>query len=285
MTARTLRNLFGIAVILGAIAGPASAAPAATTDQSPHKVTFVSVEKGIKLEVLDWGGTGRPLVFLAGLGDTAHAFDQLAPEFTKSNHVFGITRRGFGNSNKPQPTAENYSTPRLGKDVLAAIDALELHRPILVGHSLAGEELSWVGSYHPDKVAGLIYLDAGYSYAYYAPGSSIPLGTNLLLSAEALNSEMRKLQAPGVVGRDRPIANIATDIRGPLSDFEKDLAAAQHALEIFPPPSSGPERQPKSLQERISAAVLSGAEKFTQLHVPILALFGDPPAGPPNVDP
>ena len=46
------------------------------------------------------------------------------------------------------------------------IAALKLDRPILVGHSLAGEELSSVGSRHPDKVAGLIYLDAGYSYAY-----------------------------------------------------------------------------------------------------------------------
>jgi pimeloyl-ACP methyl ester carboxylesterase len=40
-------------------------------------------------------------------------------------------------------------------------------RPVLVGHSLGGEELSSVGSRHPDRVAGLIYLDAGYSYAYY----------------------------------------------------------------------------------------------------------------------
>ncbi len=38
---------------------------------------------------------------------------------------------------------------------------------MLVGHSLGGEELSSVGSRHPDRVAGLIYLDAGYSYAYY----------------------------------------------------------------------------------------------------------------------
>ena len=43
----------------------------------------------------------------------------------------------------------------------------KLTRPVLVGHSIAGEELSSVGSRHPETVAGLIYLDAGYSYAYY----------------------------------------------------------------------------------------------------------------------
>jgi hypothetical protein len=36
-------------------------------DTSPHKVQFVTVEPDVNLEVLDWGGTGRPLVFLAGI--------------------------------------------------------------------------------------------------------------------------------------------------------------------------------------------------------------------------
>jgi non-heme chloroperoxidase len=59
-----------------------------------------------------------------------------------------------------------YSADRLGNDVLAALDALKLNRPVLAGHSLAGKELSSVGSRHPERVAGLICLDAGYSYAY-----------------------------------------------------------------------------------------------------------------------
>jgi pimeloyl-ACP methyl ester carboxylesterase len=59
---------------------------------------MVSVEKGVSLEVLDWGGTGRPLVLLTGLGDTAHVFDEFAPKLTASYHVYGITRRGRGAS-------------------------------------------------------------------------------------------------------------------------------------------------------------------------------------------
>jgi non-heme chloroperoxidase len=50
---------------------------------------------------------------------------------------------------------------------LEVINALKLNKPVLVGHSIAGEELSSIGSRHHDKVAGLIYVDAGYSYAYY----------------------------------------------------------------------------------------------------------------------
>jgi hypothetical protein len=36
------------------------------------KPQFVAVQPDVKLEVLDWGGTGRNLVLLAGLGSTAH---------------------------------------------------------------------------------------------------------------------------------------------------------------------------------------------------------------------
>lgn len=46
---------------------------------------------------------------------------------------------------------------------------------MLVGHSLAGEEMSYIGSRHPEAIAGLIYLDAGYSYAYYTPDVGDPI--------------------------------------------------------------------------------------------------------------
>jgi pimeloyl-ACP methyl ester carboxylesterase len=49
----------------------------------------------------------------------------------------------------------------------AHCDFLNLNHPILVGHSIAGEELSSVGSRHPEKMSGLIYLDAAYGYAFY----------------------------------------------------------------------------------------------------------------------
>lgn len=33
---------------------------------------------GVKLYYIDWGGTGRPMMLLAGLGDTAHQYRGLA---------------------------------------------------------------------------------------------------------------------------------------------------------------------------------------------------------------
>jgi hypothetical protein len=40
-------------------------------DPSPHQIRFVSVQPGVKIETLDWGGTGRPLILIAGAGGTA----------------------------------------------------------------------------------------------------------------------------------------------------------------------------------------------------------------------
>ncbi len=79
--------------------------------------------------------------------------DHFAPKLTGTYHVYGITRRGFGASSLPD---SGYSADRLGDDVLEVIDDLRLTRPILVGHSIAGEELSSVGSRHAEKVAGLV---------------------------------------------------------------------------------------------------------------------------------
>jgi len=53
-------------------------------------VSSVPIEKHVQLEVIDWGGNDQPLIFLAGLGNTAHIFDQFAPQFTKHYHVYGI---------------------------------------------------------------------------------------------------------------------------------------------------------------------------------------------------
>jgi non-heme chloroperoxidase len=133
-------------------------------DPSPHRVQLIEVEKDVRLEVLDWGGRGQVVVLLAGGGDTAHVFDEFAPKLTGDYHVYGITRRGFGASGFSQPVD---GADRLGADVIAVIDALKLSRPVLLGHSIAGAELSWVGASHPERVAGMVYLEAGYPYAFY----------------------------------------------------------------------------------------------------------------------
>jgi pimeloyl-ACP methyl ester carboxylesterase len=126
-------------------------------DPSPHKVHLVTAEKGIRVEVLTWGGSGYPIILLAGLGNTAHVFDDFAPKLIREYHVYGITRRGYGASSVP---LTGYNADRLADDVLAVLNTLKLSKVILVGHSIAGEELSSLGARYPERIAGLIYLEA-----------------------------------------------------------------------------------------------------------------------------
>jgi hypothetical protein len=93
---------------------------AAWKDRSPHITRFVTVDKDVRLEVLDWGGFGRPIILLAGGGNTAHVFDNFALRLREHYHVYGITRRGFGASGY-LPT--DNPADRLGDDVVAVIDA------------------------------------------------------------------------------------------------------------------------------------------------------------------
>ena len=38
---------------------------------------------------------------------------------------------------RPEPNATNYTADRLGEDVLAVIDALNVRKPVIAGHSIA----------------------------------------------------------------------------------------------------------------------------------------------------
>ena len=145
-------------VARGVAAQPKVAADA-WTDPARHKVGFVNVTSTVRLHYLDYGGSGPTVLFLAGLGNTAHAFDDFAPALTDHFHVVALTRRGFGESTHPP---EGFDTPRLVEDIRAAIQRLHLGRVILIGHSIAGEEMTYLASKHPDEVVKLVYLDAAY---------------------------------------------------------------------------------------------------------------------------
>jgi pimeloyl-ACP methyl ester carboxylesterase len=119
----------------------------------------VAVAEGVQLEILDWGGQGPPLIFLAGLGSSAHVFDDFAPVFRDGFHVYGVTRRGYGASSQPKT---GYDVATLGADLVGVLRELGVKRASFVGHSIAGEELNWLAGHEPERVEKLVYLDAAY---------------------------------------------------------------------------------------------------------------------------
>ena len=128
------------------------------SDPSPHQIRMVS-HGGIKLECLDWGGEGDALLFPAGLGSSAHCFDNLALKFTDKFRVLAMTRRGLGHSDKP---ATEYDMPTLIEDVRQCLDDLGIKRVTLVGHSFGCTEAATFAQLYPNRVIKLVYLDGAY---------------------------------------------------------------------------------------------------------------------------
>ena len=114
---------------------------------------------GIRLHYLDWGSHGPVLLFLAGMGCSAHIFERFAPRFRDRFHVLALTRRGHGDSDYPET---GYDADTLTNDVLQFMNALEIDRAILAGHSLAYIELCHLAALHPERVLKLVFLDAAY---------------------------------------------------------------------------------------------------------------------------
>ena len=192
-------------------------------DQSPHRTQMVTVDTGVQLEVLDWGGRGRPLLLLAGSGNTAHVFDDFAPRLTGLGRVLAVTRRGFGASSTP---AAGYDVERLGEDVYQVLVSLDLPRAVLIGHSIAGQELSWLAARHADRVGGLVYIDAGYRYALYRPGI-LENVQDLRIRLEALEAEIAK--------PPRPPAELSAAIQAVMGDALEEVQRDLEDLRTTPP--------------------------------------------------
>ncbi len=152
------------------------------SDTSPHTVRMVTIAPGVTLETLDWGGKGRTLVFLSGLQDVAHGFDDFAPSLTDSFHVVGVTRRGYGASSQPQG---GYDIASRVEDLRLVLDSLHLEKVTLVGHSIACDELTAFAGAHPDRVHRLVYFDAAFDHSNLGPILSLVPPPPPMLAADS----------------------------------------------------------------------------------------------------
>lgn len=125
-------------------------------ETSSQKSDFVNVN-GIRLHYLDWGGNGPILLFLAGMGSSAYIFSEFAPRFVDRFRVIALTRRGHGDSDYP---ATGYDVDTLTEDLWQCMDALEIDKAILVGHSMASVELCHFAALCPERILKLVFLDA-----------------------------------------------------------------------------------------------------------------------------
>ena len=147
---------------------------------------------GIKLHYLDWSSKGQAMLFLPGAGHSAYIFSDIAPKFTKSFRVLALSRRGHGKSDKPKT---GYDTGTLVEDIRLFLDAMKIKRTVLVGHSLAGDELTRFAALYPARVIKLVYLDAAYDRSQISESFIVTQLSDVFSLAAPTNQDFASMDA------------------------------------------------------------------------------------------
>jgi pimeloyl-ACP methyl ester carboxylesterase len=116
------------------------------------------VRDDVRLVCRDWGGKGRPVILLHGLAGHAGEWDAVARNLSSAYRIIAVDQRGHGESERHP---RDVSRAAYVADVLAVLDQLALHRPILAGQSLGGHTAMLAAAAHADRFTGLVLIEAG----------------------------------------------------------------------------------------------------------------------------
>ena len=141
--------------------------------RSDPVVRLISRGPSARIEVLDWGGRGSALVFLPGLGNTAHVYEEFAGRFTDRYRVVAITPRGFGAST---PTDRGAPLDTVLADIAAVIDTFGLAPATLVGHSLGGDLATFFAARQARPMSYRVRIRTTRGATIRAPGIGDPSG-------------------------------------------------------------------------------------------------------------
>jgi len=111
-----------------------------------------------------------PIVLLHGLASTSHIWNFVAPLLAESGYVVtALDQRGHGESEKPD---SGYDFATILADDQAAIQALKIERPLIVGHSWGAMVALQYTADHPDLVTALVLVDGATSQLSLHPNWS-----------------------------------------------------------------------------------------------------------------
>lgn len=113
----------------------------------------------VKLQYLDWGGSGQPLVLIHGLGDSPYIFSDMASSLRNNFRIIAYSRRGHC---KSEAIDSGYDNPMLVSDLKLLLDSLKISKANLLGWSMGGNEITEFAIRYPERTNKLIYFESGY---------------------------------------------------------------------------------------------------------------------------
>jgi pimeloyl-ACP methyl ester carboxylesterase len=238
--------------------GPTNKKSTEWTDQSTHKSGFVTAN-GIRLNYLDWGGSGSVLILIHGLNDNPHIFDNVAAAFTDRFRVIAYARRGHGDSEAKEP----YDVATLTEDLRGLMDALGIAKADLAGWSMGGSEITAMAANHPERVQRIVYIEGGYDFSDPAVGAALeafpfdpdpPAGA--LSSLDTFRRHESSVWFPGL--QDMTV----------VEAYVRDLV-------IIQPDGGLKMRMSKGASDASLRSVTTYKRDYSQVHSPALAIYAE----------
>jgi pimeloyl-ACP methyl ester carboxylesterase len=249
-----------LALTLAVLSVAALAGPVACASPRSPLEGFVEVNS-VRLQYLDWGGSGPALILIHGLGDNPHTFDDLAPAFADRFHVIAYARRGSGGSEVQAP----YDVVTLTQDLRGLMDALRIAKADLVGYSAGGGEITELAAASPDRVGRIVYLDAAYDGAdpaFQAVVSGLPVGffdppSSAMASLDAYRSYLRATLYPGLDDMRRIEANLRQKV-------------------VIQPDGTLKYRTPREVVDTLYSTLQTDKRRdYARVHCPVLAIYAE----------
>lgn len=146
------------AVGLGAFGVVQRSAPVAAT-AAAIELKQVRLGSGLRLRYVDQGPPSGPVVvMLHGYTDTWFSFSRVLPLMPSTLRIIVPDQRGHGASDRPEA---GYSMPEFASDVVQLLEALQIQRATVVGHSMGSFVARQVALAAPDRVERLVLIGAG----------------------------------------------------------------------------------------------------------------------------
>ena len=197
-------------------------------------------------------GSGKiPTVFVHGYGFSSSIWDKAVALLPASYSSYSLDIRGFGDSDKP---GAGYTYGQVVNDTAQFLDALEIDKAILVGHSLGGIFLQHFAVTYPERILALILTN---TFCRNHPPVGINPEVQKRLDGCASREGTRKILMETLV-QYFDAANLAP---GDLENFvEIGLKADRRALKDF--------------LKLIYTAPPIPLEKYRSIRVPTLIIIG-----------
>ncbi|HEX7330827.1 MAG TPA: alpha/beta fold hydrolase [Pyrinomonadaceae bacterium] len=143
---------------VASLAGVTTGTESGSTAKSTSDVQFSStlLKTGVRLRYAYKGDpAGTPVIMLHGITDSWFSFSQVLPLLDNRYRVYILDQRGHGDSDRP---VGGYALQQFAADVIAFMDAMNLEKATIVGHSMGSFVAQHVANEAPERVAKLVLV-------------------------------------------------------------------------------------------------------------------------------